>query len=412
MTEAPQHRLPRQDWMEAAATRAVLAALQARGQKVRFVGGCVRDALLGLPVNDVDIATPDPPERVVALLQDAGLKAVPTGIEHGTITAVAAGQPFEITTLRRDEKTFGRHAQVAFTDDWKADAARRDFTMNALSCDGEGRIWDYFGGVADARAGRVRFVGSARQRIAEDYLRLLRFFRFLARYGRGEPDGEALSAAAEAAPELARLSGERVRDELLKLLAAPDPVPTLSLMHRHRILASELPEAGPPDRLRRLLALRPDADPLLRLAALLTCDGQGAASVAQRLRLSNAERDRLILLQSRPRPIQPKMDPQALRRQLYRLGAAAVGDLLLLAAAEEGRGSEALAPALAQVAAWQPRTFPVKGRDLLALGAERGPALGRLLRDLENWWIEGDFAADQATLLEEARRRLGGRNTG
>ncbi|WP_366554996.1 CCA tRNA nucleotidyltransferase [Aquibaculum sediminis] len=406
MTDAIQHRLEPQEWMAAPATRRVLAALEAQGQRVRFVGGCVRDALLGLPVNDVDIATPDPPERVIALLEEARLKVVPTGVDHGTVTAVAAGQPFEITTLRRDEETFGRHARVAFTDDWKADAARRDFTMNALSCDAAGRIWDYFGGVADARAGRVRFVGSARQRIAEDYLRLLRFFRFLARYGRGEPDGEALAAAVEAAPELARLSGERVRDELLKLLAAPEPVPTLSLMHQHRILASELPEAGPPDRLSCLLTLDHAADTLLRLAALLDCDEQGAATVVQRLRLSNAQRDRLILLRTRPRPVRPDMEPRALRRTLYRFGVDAVRELLLLATAEEGWGAEALDSARKQVDAWLPRSFPLKGRDLLAVGADRGPELGRLLHDLEAWWIEGDFSADHAALLTEAQRRL------
>jgi len=406
MTEQPRERIEPQLWMSDPATRAVVEALQAGGTAVRFVGGCVRDALLDRPVNDVDIATPDPPERVVALLRQAGVKAVPTGMAHGTVTAVSGGRPFEVTTLRTDVETFGRHARVAFTDDWKADAARRDFTMNALSCDSGGRVWDYFGGVADARAGRVRFVGSARQRIAEDHLRLLRFFRFLARYGRGAPDPEALAAAAEAAPLLAKLSGERVRDELLKLLGAPDPLPTLRLMRTHAILAAELPEAGEPERLGRLLLLFPEADPLLRLAALLDCDGEGARAVALRLRLSNAERDRLVRLRRRPRPVAPGQARRALRVALYRLGREAVAELLRLAAAEDEGEPAGLDASLAEAAAWEPCTFPLRGRDLTALGAEKGPALGLLLTELEAWWIEADFAPDREALLAEARKRL------
>ncbi len=404
--ERPASEIAPQDWMTAAPTRAVLAALAAGGAEARFVGGCVRDALLGRPVRDIDIATPAAPERVMALLRTAGLKAVATGLKHGTVTAVAEHRPYEITTLREDVETFGRHATVAFTADWRADAARRDFTMNALSCDAAGAVYDYFGGLADLRAGRVRFVGDAARRIAEDYLRLLRFFRFHAHYGRGAPDPEGLRAAVAAAPHLIRLSQERVRAELLRLLEAPDPVPTLDIMIAHRILEEELPEEGSTAPLARLLRLEPGPpDALLRLAALVETDRRGADAIAERLRLSNAERARLELLTDPPLPVAAKLPPEALRRACYRLGKAAVADLLRLSAARRGEYS-GLDAALAVVAAWDPRAFPLKGRDLLALGAAKGPALGALLDELEDWWIARDFAPDRAALLEEARRRL------
>ncbi len=411
---APAETLAPQDWMTAAPTRAVLAALAAGDVEARFVGGCVRDALAGRPVRDIDLATPAPPERVMALLQAAGLKAVPTGLAHGTVTAVAAHRPFEITTLREDVQTFGRHATVAFTDDWRADAARRDFTMNALSCTPAGAVYDYFGGLADLRAGRVRFVGDAARRIAEDYLRVLRFFRFHAHYGRGAPDPEGLAASAAAAPHLIRLSQERVRAELLRLLEAPDPVPTLEVMIAHRILAEELPEQGGTATLRRLLPLEPAPeepagggrpDALLRLAALIDTDRQGADAIAARLRLSNAERARLELLTQPPLPVAPELTPQALRVACYRLGRQAVADLLRLAAARRG-SRDNLEAALAVVQAWTPCAFPLKGRDLLELGAPKGPALGRVLRELEDWWIARDFRPDRTALLAEARRRL------
>ena len=260
-----------QPWMTAPETRAVIAALTAEGAEVRFVGGCVRDALAGHPVKDIDLATPDRPEKVLALLEAAGLKAVPTGLDHGTVTAISGHRPFEITTLRRDVQTDGRRAVVAFTDDWEADAARRDLTFNALSCSPDGRLFDFFGGYDDLLAGRVRFVGDPRARIREDYLRLLRFFRFQAHYGRLPPDPEILAVARELVPELAGLSGERIRAELLRLLEAPDPLPVLEIMIADRILESILPEIAGTAVLAGLLTLDlPEAaDPVLRLGALL-----------------------------------------------------------------------------------------------------------------------------------------------
>lgn len=404
--EHPLETIPPQDWMTGAPTRTVLAALAAGGAEARFVGGCVRDALAGRPVRDIDIATPLAPERVMQLISQAGLKAVPTGLAHGTITAVADHHPFEITSLREDVETFGRHATVAFTDDWKADAARRDFTMNALFCTPEGAIYDYFGGLADLRAGRVRFVGRAAQRIAEDYLRLLRFFRFHAHYGRGAPDPEGLAAAAAAAPQLIHLSQERVRAELLRLLEAPDPVPTLDIMILHRILAEELPEEGDTAPLARLLTLEAGPpDPLLRLAALVETDREGADAIAARLRLSNAQRDRLELLTQPPLPVAPGMTRRDLRIACYRIGKTAVADLLRLAAARRG-GTAELQAALTEAAAWPDLAFPVKGRDLIELGARTGPALGDLLEELERWWIHQDFQPDRGALLTRAGNLL------
>jgi poly(A) polymerase len=385
--------------------RAVIAALAAEGAEVRFVGGCVRDALVGRPLGDIDLATPDPPETVVRLLGRAGLKAAPTGIAHGTITAVAGGRGFEVTTLRRDVRTFGRRAEVAFTDDWRADAARRDFTFNAMSANAGGDLHDYFGGRSDLAAGRVRFVGEPAQRIAEDYLRILRFFRFLAHFGREPAEEAALAAVREATPHLRRLSGERIRNELLKLLAAPDPAPTVAAMARAGVLAVVLPEAGAFDRLAAHVRLG-DADPLRRLASLI--DG-GAEAVADRLRLSNAERSRLAALVP-PRDAPPETAPAELRGRLYRDGRTAVEDAVwaswaMRAAAGEGGLEAAYRPLLALAETWVRPRFPLKGSDAIRAGVPAGPRVGALMKALEAWWIAADFAPDRAACLAELRRR-------
>src|SRR5207302_6029056 len=276
-----------QPWMKAAPTRALLKALGNAGIAARFVGGCVRDALLGRPIADVDLATPARPEEVIAALQKARIKVVPTGIEHGTVTAVfnAPAPPwhFEITTLRRDVETYGRRARVAFDADWAEDAARRDFTINAIYLDPEGTLHDPVGGLADLEAHRVRFVGEAARRIAEDVLRVLRYYRFEARFGTGHGDEAARAACRDAVPLLARLSAERVAQELLRLLAVPDPVPALRMMAEDGVLRAILPEATRLDRLQRLIAFEPQPDPLRRLAALVVVDAAGAVALAERL---------------------------------------------------------------------------------------------------------------------------------
>jgi poly(A) polymerase len=335
---------------------------------------------------------------VLKLLAAAAIKAVPTGIAHGTVTAIVPPRHFEITTLRRDVETFGRHACVAFTDDWAADAARRDFTMNALFLDAAGQVFDPVGGLADLREGRVRFVGDAEERIREDVLRLLRFYRFHAHYGRGEADAAARGACRKLAGLLPGLSGERVAAELLKLLAAPDPLPTIEMMAADGVLAVLLPEAGRRDRLAGLVALEPSPDPLRRLAALIVADAVAAQSVAARLRLSNVERDRLVLLAAPPVAIDLAGDERAQRRALHHLGLAAYGDLVLLRAAETG-AADAARRLLAAAPQSLPGEFPLRGRDVTKLGIPAGPAVGEALAAVKLWWEAGDFRAGRKECL-------------
>jgi poly(A) polymerase len=393
-----------QAWLTAPSSRKVLRALMAGGKPARFVGGCVRDGLLGMDLagRDLDLATAEEPRQVMALLEAAGLDAIPTGLAHGTVTAIAPGWRFEITTLRRDVATDGRHATVAFTDDFEADAARRDFTINAMSCDGEGRLFDYFGGRTDLAAGRVRFVGAADQRIAEDFLRILRFFRFFAHYSRTPPDAPALQACAAAAPEIARLSGERIQAEMMKLLGAADPLPALRLMADSGVLAQVVAGSPALDRLARLLALAPEADALLRLAATLRGQDAAAGELASRWRLSSRDAERLLALVRDPLP-DLRAPPAAQRRALHRLGAAHYADLARLAAAEDGG---ALGKALARASAWQPKTLPLSGHDVMALGVAPGPAVGALLAKTEDWWVQRDFEPDHAACLTYVRDLL------
>ncbi|MDJ0278103.1 CCA tRNA nucleotidyltransferase [Sphingomonas sp. 2R-10] len=353
-------------------------ALGADGGAARYVGGAVRDTLLGLPVSDIDVATVHPPQEVVRRLQAAGIRAVPTGIAHGTITAVADGTVVEVTTLRHDVTTDGRHAEVAFTDDWQADAARRDFTMNALYADMGGyRLHDYFGGVADLRAGRVRFIGDPLRRIAEDHLRILRFFRFLARFG-DTPDPEGLSACIARANDLMALSRERIADELLKLLLAQGAVAVLRLMTSHTIWRPVLPEidlAGI-DRLATLVAAEAAAgiapDPVRRLAALL--DAGNAEGVTARLKLSNAQRKRIATALGHDAGTPFELG--------YRLGIEGAVDRLLLAGD---------ADAAAGVGGWQRPVLPLSGGALVERGLARGPDVARALRQVEDRWIAEGF---------------------
>ncbi|MFZ5792217.1 MAG: CCA tRNA nucleotidyltransferase [Pseudomonadota bacterium] len=409
-----ERRLAPQPWMNDPRTKAVIRALTADGAEVRFVGGCVRDAVIGRPVKDIDLATPDPPETVMALVQRAGLKVVPTGVAHGTVTAIAEGHPFEVTTLRRDVETYGRRAKVEFTDDWVEDAARRDLTFNAMSLSPDGTLHDPFGGLADLEAGRVRFVGDAETRIEEDVLRLLRFFRFYAHYGKPPPDEAALAACRKLAPKLPGLSGERVQAETLKLLAAPDPASVIHLMREQNVLAYALPEADGTARLAALAkieaALERDADPVLRLSALIEGGPKAALGLAQRLKLSNADRDRIVGL-AEPPGLAPALDDKARRLELYRRGPKRFRDAALLAwAAVLGAGevtaTDARWRALAAVAETPAPAFPLQGRDALKLGVPAGRRVGELLKEVERWWIEGDFSADRKACLAELRKRV------
>ncbi len=393
--------------MKAPQTTAVLDALCADGGVARFVGGCVRDVFLGRAVKDIDIATAEPPETVIALLEAAGLRAIPTGIDHGTITAISGGKPFEITTLRHDVETFGRHARVAFTDDWEADAARRDFTINALFCDFDGTIYDPVGGLGDLRAGRVRFVGVPAERIEEDILRLLRFFRFYAHYGVPPPDRDALEACRALAPRLDSLSAERVWSELRRLLQAPDPAGVFELMAQWDVLDHVLPEAVDRRRLAALSAIERDNDmppnPVRRLAAMLKSAAGGADDLARRLRLSNEEAGRLARLVAPCMEIDPAMDGKSRRRALYRLGGETFADIALLGWAAAADGSEDWRALWRDAVEWTPVELPIAGRDVLKLGVPRGRDVGRLLASVESWWMEGDFRSGRAACL----KRLG-----
>lgn len=408
----PVRRIEPTPWMCAKPTRAVIGALCADGQAVRFVGGCVRDSLLATDFKgdfngDIDIATPDRPEQVIALLDKAGIKNIPTGLAHGTITAVAEGQPFEITTLRVDVKSHGRHADVAFTDDWQEDAGRRDFTINALSCTPEGDIYDPWDGIKDLKAGRVRFVGDAGQRIEEDHLRLLRFFRFHAWFGTGAPDSDGLAACAAWAKSLAKLSGERIRNEMLKLLGAPDPAAVVEIMAESGVLAELLPAANDTVILRSVLTIEADfePDPLRRLAALLikSADDTTARSLAERWHLSNAEGERLTWMLSPPPAISAELNARALRREIYAHGGEKMIDWLFLGWAKHPIDGGSYRQMIKTASEWRPPTLPVKGADALDLGLQAGRHIGDLLNAVEKWWIEEDFTPARAECLDKLR---------
>jgi poly(A) polymerase len=396
----------REKWMSDARTRAVMDAL---GPDARFVGGAVRNALLKREVSDVDIATPLTPDEVTKRLKKAGLGAVPTGIEHGTVTAISSGTPFEVTTLRRDVATDGRRAVVAFTTDWKEDAARRDFTMNALYATADGEVIDLVGGVADLQAGRVRFVGDATTRIREDYLRILRLFRFHAWYGKGEFDPEALRAAAAEKAGLTQLSGERVQKELLRLLEAENPGPVLRVMAASGILGELLPGALMIARLEKLVAIDAEAfftpDPMLRLAALLPSDAVAADAVAKKLRLSNADAQRLVDIAGAKEKIVSYLSIKEVRKLLYRIGIAPFRDRVFIKWAEDPKESNAINwRMLLEVASTWPRpTFPLTGRDVMLAGVPEGPLVGRILAEVEDWWIDADFIEDEFSLAERLK---------
>lgn len=387
--------------------RRIMDAIKQGGGEARVVGGAVRDALMGRVVGEIDFACNLPPEKISAILTKAGIKAEPTGIEHGTITAVVDHKGYEITALRHDVETYGRRAKVKFTDDWQADAARRDFTINALYADAEGTIFDYFNGREDLAAGRVRFIGEAEERIKEDILRILRFFRFYAWFARGAADAAGLRACHDLAALLPELSAERIWREIGKLLMAQNPAPAWQLIIEQKILPHFLPEADDIARLEKLLAVErkyeiaPKA--LLRLAALLPRDEKIAGHVAQQLKLSKREGEDLRALAGLPELLRGKLDPIPFRRMLYHYGAEACRTAALLIAAETGVDLDL---ALAEASDWQKPAFPLKGEDLLKLGLSPGPSLGKTLQALEAWWIAQDFKPGREQCLAEARQRL------
>jgi poly(A) polymerase len=378
-------RLDAEGWRKKRGVTRILKALGSRQGLIRYVGGAVRDDLLGLPVSDIDFATRLRPEEVIERLEKAHIKAVPTGIDHGTITAVADGQPAEITTLRADVSTDGRRATVAFTDDWMADASRRDFTINALYADPQdGEVHDYFGGLDDLKARRVRFIGDPLVRIAEDHLRILRFFRFHARFGNGAPDGVALEACTERANDLMALSRERIADELLKLLGLADPVETVALMIERGIFRPVLPEIDSAERLEKLIAAEAEggisADAFRRLSALLPQDPERAEKVAARLKLSNKARKRIALAADG--------DLGANREALaYWIGSEGAQDRLLLAARPED------AAALGE---WPVPRLPVTGGQLIKRGVPQGPLVAKSLQAIERAWVEAGFPSGEA----------------
>jgi len=398
------------DWLARPATQAVFAALAAQGHAARAVGGAVRNALLGRPVVDVDIATTAKPDDVIAAAGAAGLCAVPTGIAHGTVTVLADRVTYEVTTLRRDVETHGRHATVAFTDDWAADARRRDFTINALYCSADGEVFDPLGGAADIDARRVRFIGDPRARIREDYLRILRFFRLTAEYAAGAPDAEGLVACVLERDGLQRLSAERIRQELLRLLVAPRAPALVGAMLDYGLLPLVLGLAPRPTLLRRLAdleaALGSVPHAILRLAALAVEVPEDASRLTERLRLSNDERDRLVRLATNVPGLGRPVSDAAARAYLYAEGAVAYRDRILMAWARsaDAADSQSWRTRLALPERWQPPRFPLGGADVMALGVPAGPRVGELLRAVEAWWIAGDFAADEIGLRKELQR--------
>ncbi len=383
--------------------RAALDTLWAVLPQARLIGGAVRDLLAGRDTADLDLAAPEPPDRVMALLAAAGIRTVPTGLAHGTVTAIVGGMAAEITTLRRDVETDGRHAVVAWTDDWRLDAARRDFTINAMSLSRDLLLHDHHGGAGDLAAGRVRFVGDAEARIAEDGLRILRYFRFQARYGRGEPDPAAMQAIAAGAMRLDGLSAERVWSELRRLLQGPDPSAAFDAMRRLGVLDRLLPGGTDPDRLRRLLGLGAPADGLLRLAALAPAP---PGELAQRLRLSNDEASRLAALRDGPAP-SPQLDDDGLRRLLADEAAEPLLARSWLAEAAAPGPEPARWDMLRRRIEAMPRpVFPLAGRDAVAAGLAPGPSVGLALRRARAWWWDGGCIAGReaclARLIESA----------
>ncbi len=397
-------------WLKAPETRALMHALEAaRLGGSRFVGGCVRNALMGVAVDDVDIATQLLPDQVIAVAAKAGFAAHPTGIEHGTVTVVVNHAPFEVTTLRRDVTTDGRRATVAFTEDWAEDARRRDFRLNALYASADGEVFDPTGGgIDDARAGRVVFVGDPETRLREDFLRILRFFRFNAWYGRGELDAAGLAACMKARDGVSGLSAERVWKELKKFLAAPRPLAAYVEMNKTRIDRIVMPEAKNFVRAMMLMQIEQELmlepDPMTRVAAALESE-EDARALSGRLKLSNEERDRLVAALGTNERISSYASMREVRRALYRIGPEAFRDrvMLIWSGASGVEKADQWRALLALASAWTRPKLPLSGDDVMAAGVPAGPKVGEVMREVEAWWIDADFPDDKFSAIERLK---------
>lgn len=396
-------------WLQVGSLQRVFDAIEAAGGTARVAGGAVRNTLMGKPVSDVDLCTTLLPGQTVKALSSAGIKAVPTGFEHGTVTAVTDGVGYEVTTLREDIETDGRHAVVRFGTDWERDARRRDLTINAVYCDRDGTLFDPLGGIADVKAGRVRFIGEATERIEEDYLRILRFFRFFAQYGSGRPDADGLKACTRLKGGLAGISAERIWAELKKTLAAKDPSRALLWMRTTGVLGEALPESAKwgidlvPALIRTEQQHGFEADPMRRLEAIIRPDGENVTALARRLKFSNGERDRLLDWAMED-PVDAQTSESEFAKRLYRGRPQGIVDRLALQTAgavekEDHMLAEKLAK-LANVAlTWKRPEFPVRGKDLIAQGTDPGEAMGKRLAELEDRWIASGFALSKDDLL-------------
>jgi poly(A) polymerase len=401
------------EWLERPGMRAVFGALDGNGIETRAVGGAVRNTLLRLPVTEIDLATTAEPEKVIALAEQAGLKTVPTGIDHGTVTVIANGAPFEVTTLRRDVETYGRHARVAYTTSWEEDAKRRDFTLNALYADRDGKVFDPLGGYGDLQVGRVRFIGDAESRIKEDYLRILRFFRFNAYYGKGDMDETGLKASVKLRRGLEHLSAERVGGELRRILVAPQATRAVAALYDYGLLTGVIGGVPRLTRFERLVAieeangLTPDAG--LRLAALAVFVSEDVTRLAERLRLSNAEQE-VLALGAREGEGAGLPDEMTAKAAFYRLGPS-YRSSLLLAWADSGAAPDDAGwrNALTLPERWQAPSFPLSGHDVMTLGEIKGPEIGAVLKSVEQHWIGTGFVLERDQLLAKARALIAAR---
>ena len=403
-------------WLCSQETKFLLDILCVNGKEVRFVGGCVRDSLIQKEVSDVDIATLQSPDEIINRLENKGIQPIKVGVSYGTVGVVIGEQHYEITTLRRDKKSFGRGAIVEFIDDWEEDASRRDFTINTLSCNSEGLIFDPFDGIADLRAGRIRFVGNPAERIQEDHLRLLRFFRFFAWYGNDSIDSQALKACADSAQSLKRLSGERIRQETLKLLAAPSPIESLCAMREINVLEILLPEIKTFDLIENLLDLEVKfsekliADPICRLAALSRGNLVAASTISKKLNFSKKQGNKLKGLTVSNSKLIPSYYKEKGRSIFYPLGHDYCVESVLLNWAENGGLSSTKSDEweyfFKESKKWNPPKFTINGDDVISLGVTEGKAIGCLLSDLEKWWIQESFEPNRKDLLRMLKKMI------